>query len=59
MSYLQVPIKIISDAIMEYRIVGPSDTKPDPALDYTIDPEPIEIPNTEGKYWIEYKIITP
>jgi hypothetical protein len=59
MSYLQVPVKIVSDAIMSYRIVGPSDTAPTPAPSYTIDPEPIEIPNVEGKFWTEYKIITP
>ena len=59
MSYLEVPIKLVSDATMSYRIVGPSDTKPDPALGYTIDPEPIEIAGVEGKFWTEYKIITP
>lgn len=58
-SYLQVQIKIVSDATMEYRIVGPSDTKPDPALGYTIDPESIEISGIAGKFWVEYKIITP
>lgn len=57
MSYLQVPIKI--DATMEYRVIGPSDTAPTPAEGYQIDSEPIEIPNVEGKFWIEYKIIYP
>jgi len=57
-SYLQVPVKIVSDATMEYRIVGPSDTMPTPAEGYSIDPEPIEIPSAEGKYWVEYKIVT-
>ena len=59
MSYLQVPVKIVSDATMEYRIVGPSDTQPTPATGYTIYPEPIEIPTVPGKFWVEYKIVTP
>ena len=58
MSYLQVPVKIVSDATMEYRIVGPSDTPPTPASGYTIDPEPNEISTVEGKWWTEYRIIT-
>lgn len=57
MSYLQIPIEIVKDATMEYRIIGPSDTKPTPAEGYEIDPEPIEIPNAPGKLWIEYRII--
>ena len=57
MSYLQVPIKI--DGILEYRVVGPSDTAPTPADGYKIDPEPIEITGLEGKFWVEYKIIIP
>ena len=59
MSYLQVPVKIEVDGTMEYRIIGPSDTPPTPATGYMIDPEPIENPNFEGKFWVEYKIITP
>jgi hypothetical protein len=57
-SYLQVPIKVVSDATMEYRVVGPNDTPPTPADGYQIDPEPLEIEGVEGKFWIEYKIIT-
>lgn len=56
MSYLSVPVKI--NATMEYRVVGPSDTAPEPAEGYQIDPEPIEIEGVEGKFWVEYKIIT-
>ena len=59
MSYLQVPVKIVSDATMEYRVVGPSESAPTPASGYTIDSEPIEIVGIEGKFWTEYKIITP
>lgn len=59
MSYLQVPIKVVTDAVMEYRIVGPSDTPPTPADGYTIDPEAIEIDGVPSKFWMEYKIITP
>ena len=59
MSYLQTPIKILTDGTMSHRLVGPSDTKPDPALGYTIKPEPVEISGVEGKFWLEYKIITP
>ena len=59
MSYLQTPIKILNDGTMSHRLVGPSDTKPDPALGYTIKPEPVEISGIEGKFWLEYKIITP
>jgi len=56
-SYLQVPVKIEKDAVMHYRIVGPSDTKPTPADGYMIDPEPIEIAGVSGKFWIEFKIV--
>jgi hypothetical protein len=56
-SYLQVPVKI--NATMEYRIVGPCDTKPTPAEGYTIGSEPIKMPNVNGKFWLEYKIILP
>ena len=59
MSYLQVPVKIEVDGTMEYRLVGPIDTPPTPVEGYTIDPESIEIPNSEDKYWMEYKIILP
>lgn len=59
MSYCQVPVKIVIDATMEYRLVGPSDTPPAPAAGYEIDPEPVEIAGVEGKFWIEYKIIPP
>ena len=58
MSYLQVPIEIISNGTMEYRIVGPSEMPPTPASGYTIDPDPVEMPNVPGKYWVEYKITT-
>jgi len=58
-SYLQTPVKVISDAVMEYRFLGPSDTMPTPAAGYSIDPEPVENPNFEGKFWVEYKITTP
>ena len=58
MDYLKVPIKIVKDAVLEYRFVGPSETAPTPAPGYTIDPEPITfgalIP---GKFWIEYRVI--
>lgn len=57
MSYLQVPVKV--DATLEYRIVGPSETQPTPATGYLIDPEPIEVANVEGKFWVEYKITIP
>jgi len=56
-SYLQVPVKLVKDATMEYRIVGPSDTKPTPVEGYSIDPEPIKIQGVEGKFWIEFRII--
>ena len=59
MSYLQVPVKVVVDATKEYRLVGPSDTPPTPSTGYVIDPEPIETPTVEGKYWLEYKIIVP
>lgn len=59
MSYLQVPIKTVTDATMEYRVVGPSDTPPTPADGYMIDPEPVTIDGVDGKFWIEYKIIIP
>ena len=58
MSYLQVPIEIVSEATMEYRIIGPSEMPPTPTTSYTIDPDPVEMPSVEGKFWIEYKIIT-
>ena len=58
MSYLQVPVKIASDATMEYRIIGPSDTQPTPATGYTIYPESMENPNFEGKFWVEYRVIS-
>lgn len=58
MSYLQVPIKVCTDATMKYRIIGPSETQPTPADGYTIDPEPVEIVGVKGKFWIEYKIIS-
>lgn len=57
MDYLKVPIKIVKDAVLEYRIVGPSDTTPTPAEGYLIDPEPIAIAGVDGKFWIEYRII--
>lgn len=57
MDYLRVPIKIVKDAVLEYRIVGPSDTTPTPAEGYTIDPEPITFGDFPGKFWIEYRII--
>jgi hypothetical protein len=56
-SYLQVPIKIVKDAVLEYRVIGPSDTEPTPAEGYTVDPESIEVTGVEGKFWIEYRII--
>lgn len=56
MSYLQVPVKVLVDKVMEYRLVGPSDTAPTPASGYAIDPEPVEIVGVPGKFWIEYKI---
>ena len=56
MSYLSVPVTVCESKVMEYRIVGPSDTAPTPATGYTIDPEPIIIVGAEGKFWIEYKI---
>lgn len=56
MSYLQIPIKIMKDATLEYRIVGPSDTAPTPAAGYQIDDESIEITGL-GKFWIEYRVI--
>ena len=59
MSYLQVPVKVVTDATMSYRIVGPSDTPPIPEEGYIIDPEPVEIVGIEGKFWVEYKIVTP
>ena len=59
MSYLQIPINVLVEATKEYRLVGPSDTIPAPAAGYVIDPEPIETPTVEGKYWLEYKIIMP
>jgi len=55
-SYLQVPVKVLVDKVMEYRLVGPSDTAPTPASGYAIDPEPVEIVGVPGKFWIEYKI---
>ena len=58
MSYLEVPVKLVTDAIMSHRLVGPSETIPTPAPGYTIDPEPIEIAGVEGKFWTEYKIVT-
>ena len=57
MSYLQIPVKVATDATKEYRLVGPSDTTPTPAPGFVIDPEPIETPTIEGKYWLEYRII--
>lgn len=57
MGYLQVPVKILKDAVLEYRIVGPSDTAPTPAEGYTIDPESISIAGVDGKFWVEYRII--
>lgn len=58
MDYLQVPIKIVKDAVLEYRIIGPSDTEPTPAEGYKIDPESIEFTGiVSGKFWIEYRII--
>lgn len=57
MSYLQIPVKIEKDAVLHYRVVGPSDTKPTPAQGYTIDDEPIEILGVPSKFWIEYKIV--
>lgn len=57
MSYLQVPVKIEKDAVMHYRLVGPSDTEPTPAEGYLIDPEPVEIQGIPGKFWTEYKIV--
>lgn len=57
MSYLQVPIKIEKDAVLHYRVVGPSETEPTPADGYAIDSESIEISGVEGKFWIEYKIV--
>ena len=58
MSYQQIPVIIEVNAIMHYRIVGPSDTPPTPETGYIIDPEPIEISDVNGKFWIEFKIIT-
>lgn len=55
-SYLTLPVMVCEVKTMEYRIVGPSDTAPTPATGYAIDPEPIEIAGTEGKFWVEYKI---
>lgn len=57
MSYLQVPIKIEKDAVLHYRVVGPSETEPTPADGYIIDEESIEIPGVPGKFWVEYKIV--
>ena len=58
MDYLQVPVKIVKDAVLEYRIVGPSETQPTPAEGYTIDPEPITLGDLiPGKFWVEYRII--
>ncbi len=56
-SYLTVPIQIVKDAVLEYRIVGPSDTEPTPEEGYLIDPEFLEIEGVEGKFWTEYRII--
>lgn len=58
MSYLTVPVEVLVAKTMEYRIVGPSDTSPTPAEGYTIDAEPIEIEGVEGKFWIEYRVIS-
>ena len=58
-SYLQIPIKVLVNATKEYRLVGPIDTMPTPESGYIIDPEPIETTEGEGKFWLEYKIITP
>ena len=55
MSYLEVPVKV--NGTMSHRLVGPSETPPTPTEGYIIDPEPIEIPNVEGKFWTEYKIV--
>lgn len=57
MSYLQVPIEIVKNATLEYRIVGPFETQPTPAQGYQIDPESIEIAGVDGKFWIEFRII--
>ena len=58
MSYQQIPVKIEVYVMMECRLVGPSETPPTPEEGYIIDPEPNEISGI-GKFWIEYKIITP
>jgi len=58
-SYIEVPVKVEVDGILHYRLVGPSDTPPTAETSYTIDPEPIEIPNVNGKFWVEYKIVLP
>lgn len=56
-AYLQVPIKITKNAILEYRIIGPSETQPTPAQGYIIDPDPVEVAGVDGKFWVEFRII--
>ena len=53
--YLQVKVTVA--AVLEYRVVGPSDTAPTPATGYKIDPEPVEVAGVPGKFWIEYRVI--
>jgi len=57
-SYQQIPVKVEVDGTMHYRFI-PGDTKPTPATGYIIFPDPTEIPNIPGKFWLEYKITTP
>lgn len=54
MDYLKIPVKI--SATLVYRIVGPSETLPEPAEGFQIDPEPIEIEGVEGKFWVEWRL---
>lgn len=58
MEYLKLPIKVLVDATLEYRFVGPSESAPTPAEGYVIDPDPIELdfPGLIGKFWVEYRI---
>ena len=58
-SYTKLPIVVLQNATLEYRLLGPSDTPPTPAVDYTVDPEPIEVAGIPGKFWLEYKITIP
>lgn len=51
---VKVGTQVIPILSIEYNLVGPSDTQPNPSSpEFTVIPTPIEINGI--KYWIEWK----